>query len=257
LKYLRNTTKDINKLTAKYDKSTKGNSNSYVKLLEYSSNGDKEAAANIIYTNTHLPYEEILNNIKNEDIEKVINTYVKHRQGRWHKVGKAFETTYYTFEIMADFGAYKDLQRHRMLTQERQLFTTQHGYEIPKDIIEAKQDRLYKRAMDLTQTLYEKLEKDFPEEAQYVVTHGHLIRWKMKMNLREAFHLCELRSSPQGHPSYRKIAQEIYRLIKSVNPIVGNSMKFVNMQDPGLERLSAEVRREEKLNAVKNKTPRT
>jgi len=248
--YLKDTERDIEKVTDRYNiQSKKGER--YVRMVEYNPQGDKEAAANIVYAHTNTPYEEILKNMKDKDIKKIIETYVKHRQGRWHKVGKSLETIYYTFEIMADFGAYKDLQRHRMLTLDRQLFTTEYGYEIPEDIKGAGKEKEYSETLDNAHKLYEKVKVKYPIEAQYIVGHGNLIRWKMKMNLREAFHLCELRSSPQGHPSYRQIAQEIYKLLNEVNPVVGQNMKFVNMQNPGLERLSAEVRKEEKLNAVR------
>ena len=252
INYLKVTEKEINKIVEKYGDNSVEKCKPAVKLIEYNINGDREAAANIVYSHSNIEYEKALKNIKVADVEKLIETYVKHRQGRWHKVGKSFENIYYTFEITADFGAYKDLQRHRMLTMERQLFSTEYGYEVPEDVIEAKKNKEYIAALNSANILYKKIKTKFPIEAQYLVGHGNLVKWKMKMNLREAFHLCELRSSPQGHPSYRRIAQDIYKLICEVNPIVGKNMKFVNMQNPGLERLSAEVRREEKLNAVRN-----
>ena len=108
--------------------------------------------------------------------------------------------------------------------------------------------------MDRADQAYQQNEKEFPYQAQYLACHGHFGRWRIKLNLREAYHLCELRSSSQGHPNYRRVAQEMHRLIKEVHPILGNAMKYVDMSDPGLERLSAEVRKEDKLKMIGKKS---
>ena len=221
-----------------------------VKLLEYNKNAENILAANLLYPYSNLSYKKNLDIAKNMPEKKkknLFNNYVKYRKGRWHKPDKAFENIFYTFEITSDVGTYKDLQRHRMTTMHRQFFTTKHGYEIPKDIVKAGFEDKYINAMDSADTLYKKLKKKFPYEAQYIVSHNHFLRWKLKMNLREAFHLCELRSSPQGHPNYRETAQKIYKLICKKHPLLGDLIRYVNLEDPGLERLSAEVRKEERL----------
>jgi len=245
--------------------SEKGNKKEAVKLLGSSEILEKQsgvrlvlaepeaeikAVTAILYPNSRLDWKSLYRLVKKYSSKKLARTlenYVSQRQGRWHKVGKAFEQIYYDFEIVSDVGVYKDLERHRLLTYFRQPFTTKHGYEIPTDVIESGFEKSYRRGLDKAHKTYLKLRQRFPEQAQYLVCHGHLMRWKIKMNLREAFHLCELRSSPQGHPGYRKVAQEIYFLIKKNNPLLGNSMKFVNLTNPGLERLSSEIRKEEKL----------
>jgi thymidylate synthase ThyX len=264
INYLIKTEGDINKISTEYSSSknkktdTSLNKKS-VKMLDYDKEAEVKVAANIMFSHTNKAYDAVLKDVHKlsaKKLSKLIDTYVQNRQGRWHKVGKAFEETYYTFEIISDNGAYKDLQRHRICTQYRQLFTTQLGYEVPKEIIDAGYEKDYRKAMDTAAKTYDRVRNKFPEEAQYISCHGHLLRWTLKINLREAFHICELRSSPQGHPNYRQIAQDIYKLIKEVHPTLGNSMKFVNMEDPGLERLSAEVRKEQKiaaLNATKGK----
>jgi hypothetical protein len=133
-------------------------------------------------------------------------------------------------------------------------FTTQLGYEVPPEIADAGFEKNYRNAMDNANEAYMKIHDKFSGTGTIYRLSRSFLRWHIKLNLREAFHLCELRSSPQGHPSYRKIAQEIYKAIKKVHPALGESMRFVNMQEPGLERLSAEVRKEEKLNAVSKKS---
>lgn len=224
-----------------------------VRLLDFDKDAENKIVASILFPFAEMPYESIFQQTyKMSEKEKlnIINDFIEGRKGRWHKVGRAFEEIYYSFEVVSDMGAYKDLQRHRIATTHRQLFTTELGYEIPTDIKLAGYEEVYKSAMDLSNNLYKVLKTDFPTQAQYVVGHGHLIRWRTKINLREAFHLCELRSSPQGHPNYRVIAQDMHKIISEVNPILGKVMKFVNHEDPGLERLSAEVRKEERLKVI-------
>lgn len=222
----------------------------YVKLLDYDADAVNKIVASIMFIDSEVGFEpawDLARGLSDQDKAALIQTYVKHRQGRWHKVGVAFEEVYYSFEIHADLGVYKDLQRHRMLSRYRQLFTTHHGYQVPTEVVEVGFDGQYRGAMDQAAEAYERIEQDFPQQAQYLVGHGHLGRWRVKMNLREAFHLCELRSSSQGHPNYRLVAQEMWRLIKKVHPVLGEAMRFVDLADPGLERLSAEVRKEDKL----------
>lgn len=230
---------------------------SCVRLVQKETEAVVKAAASILYPDLSLSWEKLYTMIRKmpeKKLAEIIETYVEKREGRWHKVGRAFEEIYYGFEIISDLGVYKDLQRHRILTNFRQRFSTEHGFETPPDIIDAGLKKTYEGALKKADRTYRKIARTFPDQAQYVVCHGHLGRWRIKLNLREAFHLCELRSSPQGHPGYRKVAQEIYHEIKRADPILGTSMKFVNFTQPGLERLSAEVRKEEKLAAMKTGT---
>jgi len=231
-------------------------SSTQVTLVDYDNKALTKVAASILFPNSVLTLQQILNRVKkltSKEQEELIKNYVRERRGRWHKIGRAFEEVYYSFEIISDLGVYKDLQRHRMQSQFRQNFTTEHGFETPQDVIESGFKSEYEKAMKIADLAYKKFKNKFPYQAQYLACHGNLGRWRVKMNLREAFHMCELRSSPQGHPNYRKVAQEMYRLIKKIHPVLGGAMKYVNMQDPGLERLASEVRKEEKLDAVKRK----
>lgn len=231
-------------------------SKSTVKLIDYDKDALVKSVASILFPESNLSFEQIIKRVKKLSLrsqEKVIENYVNERKGRWHKIGRAFEQVYYSFEIISDLGVYKDLQRHRMQSQFKQNFTTEHGFEVPKDVKDAGFMSEYQKSMEIANLAYKKFKKKFPYRAQYLACHGNLGRWRIKMNLREAFHFCELRSSPQGHPNYRRVAQDIHKLIKRTHPILGNAMKFVNMQDPGLERLSSEVRKEEKLSAMRRK----
>lgn len=219
-------------------------------LHDFDKDAVNKTIASIFFAHSEVGYESCYRRAKDlSDAEKtrVIDTYVSQRNGRWHKVGSAFEEVYYSFEILADLGTYKDLQRHRILSRYRQRFTTNHGYEIPDHIIRAGFEESYRKALDIASETYLLIESEFPYQSQYLVCHGHRGRWRLKMNLREAFHLCELRSSPQGHPNYRLVAQEMHRKITEVHPILGNAMKYVDHSDPGLERLSSEIRKRDKL----------
>ena len=127
---------------------------------------------------------------------------------------------------------YRDLHRHRILTQERQDFTTVHGYDMPQEIEQAGFKADFVRSMDHAAELYEQLHRELPVQAQYVVPFAYRIRWTMKLNLREAVHIGELRTMPQGHPDYRLIVQDMWREISRVHPLLASRRKI-----PGLEHL--------------------
>ncbi len=176
----------------------------------------------------------------------LIRAYVGGRASRFHRPGRAFEEARYTFDLLADIGAYRDLQRHRMLTQERQRFGVQHGYVVPPEIDEYGLGMAFRAALDQAGEVVAAIAADLPDEAQYAVPFAYRVRWRVTLNLREAYHLCELRSAPQGHPGYRRIAQEMYRQIAAVHPVLAEGMRFVDMNDYALERLDAERRLDEK-----------
>ena len=132
--------------------------------------------------------------------------------------------------------------RHRMNTQQRQLFTTQIGFEIPEEIKLAGFETKVLECINKTNGLYEQIAGANPVLAQYAVLHGHFVRWSLGMNDREAMHLTELRSTPQGHPQYRRIAQKIHELITARSPWRGEAMKFVDYNDYYWSRADSEAR---------------
>ena len=139
---------------------------------------------------------------------------------------------------------YRDLHRHRLLSQERQPFSTAHGYDTPPEIVEAGHGSLFAECMARAHELYEVVKKDHPAEAAYIVPFAYRVRWYVTMNLREAVHLCELRSMPQGHPDYRIVVQEIWRRIEEVHPGLAAWGTFVNRDAYRLGRLQSEMRTE-------------
>lgn len=213
-----------------------------VKILDYEKNGLEKIVAAIIFENSNLDYQKIYGKVKKMSKKKkeaIFKAYVSFRENRHHKVGRALENVYFSFEVMADFGVYKDLMRHRILTRHRQLFTNEFSYAVPKEIDLLGFGKIYRQAADAAVDAFLKIKEKYPIEAQYLVLHGAYNRFYMKMNLREVVHLTELRSSPQGHPSYRKIAQEIAKAVIKKYPIFKGALSFVDYNDYQLERFSA------------------
>lgn len=213
-----------------------------VTLVDWEKQSEGKIIAALIFENSHFSLKEsyqLAKKLKKEEKEAIIEAAVWGRENRHHKVRRAFEQGYFTFEVAADWGVYKDLMRHRILTRHRQLFTNELGYFIPEEIKKTPFATAYKNAADLAVEAYGKIKKQFPIEAQYLVIHAAYNRFMMKLNLREAVHLCELRSSPQGHPSYRQIAQKIAQAIIKKYPVFNKVLKFVDYQQYHLERLTA------------------
>lgn len=208
------------------------------------------ALAAILYTHSHLPLaslREAVQRMTAGEKERLVDEAMGRRANRRHKPGRALENVHYTFDILANYGAYRDLQRHRMLTQEKQALSTRHGYDMPPEIPEAGFERDFRECMEAAKESFEAIHKDLPDQASYVVPMAFRLRWYMSMSLREAYFLCELRSSRQGHPDYRRIAQQMYLRIKDVHPLLAKHMKFVDMSDYSLERLEAEKKLDRKL----------
>jgi thymidylate synthase ThyX len=225
------------------------NGSAQVVLAKYDPAAEINTVAAILYPRTTLSYPEVKLRVGRFSISqcrRIIETYVGDRASRFQRPGRAFEEIYYTFDILADIGAYRDLHRHRVLTQERQSFTTRHGYITPTEIETAGLAEIYREAMDRTAVAFEEVAKDFPIAAQYMVPFACLTRWRIKLNLREAYHFIELRSARQGHPTYRRVAQDMYRLICAVHPSLASPI-MVDMEDYQLERLGAEQRLDEKI----------
>jgi thymidylate synthase ThyX len=226
-----------------------------VALIDYDAQAEEKTIAAIMYSHGRQPLmqlREIAAKLSDEDRRKILEEFFGKRRHRRDKLSRAFENVYYTFDILGNLGLYRDLHRHRILTQERQDFTTVHGYDTPPEIEEAgfksEFDDCMKRAADL----YERIYADLPSESQYVVPFAYKIRWYMKMNLREALHMVELRTMPQGHPDYRFICQEMWRLIQEVHPALAECGKFIDWKKYRLGRLQSEMRTEFKKSAMED-----
>jgi thymidylate synthase ThyX len=251
--YLVDTRNAISELARYYIKHIKVEENPQsVKLLNFEDNSESEikVASAILYEYAEgQSLERITQYIRSimpEDRQKIIQTYTKFRTNRRDRPGRAFEIVEYTFEMFTNFGMFRDLHRHRILTMERQLLSTKHGYDIPAEIIDLDIAKDYKDCMYNCKEVYEIISKKMPEAAQYIVNFAYRYPYFIKVNLREACHIIELRTVPQGHPDYRYACQKMFSQIKRVHPILADGMKFVDLNRYELERLDAEKNAEKK-----------
>jgi hypothetical protein len=222
-------------------------------LVDYDPDAEVKTVAAILYPHTDLPLNEVralAARLTDAERLAIIRAYVGERASRFHRPGRAFEEPYYTFDLLADLGAYRDLQRHRVLTQERQSYSVRHGYVTPPELADAGLSAAYGAALERAATTVETIAADLPEQAQYAVPLAFRVRWRIKLNLREVYHLTELRSAPQGHPAYRRIAQALAAAVREIHPALAEGMRFVDMGDYALERLDAERRLDSKLSRL-------
>jgi thymidylate synthase ThyX len=214
-------------------------------LTDWDPDGEDKVLAAICYPHTHLTEAQLLERVRRlpaDDRVALMHAYVGDRSNRRYKPGRAFERTGYRFDILGDYGAFRDLQRHRMLTIEWQELTPYHGFDLPEPVVDAGLETSYVDAMQRSRDLYDELREPFREQASYAVALGFKLRYAMQMNAREAMHLCELRSSPQGHTSYRRIAQAMHREIaeRAGHRAIAAAMIHVDHETYDLERLDAE-----------------
>jgi thymidylate synthase ThyX len=251
--YLIETARAARSLAARTAQAARVSPSEPVTLVDYDTDAEDKVLAAILYPHARYPLHQlrgIVAQIKKNDRRKIFEEHFGKRRHRRDKPGRAFENVYYTFDIIGNLGAYRDIHRHRILTQERQGFTTVHGYDTPQEIQEAGFKPDFDLCMARAADLYDKIYRDFPGEAQYVVPFAYRTRWYMKMNLREAVHLCELRTMPQGHPDYRFIAQEMWRKIQKVHPTLAEVGRFIDWKSYRLGRLQSEMRTEFKKSVM-------
>lgn len=220
-----------------------------VRLVSFDPEGPVKTAAALLFPYGHgglLELQNFCRSLPEEDLSRILDAACNARDNRRHKSPRALEQASFTFEILADFGIYRDLQRHRMLTQEKQLLTCNFDYYIPSELVGTEFYRDYCDALDKAKDTYDIIAKELPEEAQYVVPMAYNIHWYFHCNLRGLQWLCELRSSPQGHPAYRLIAQEMARQASAAVPLFERFFKFVDYEGYELGRLNSELRTEEK-----------
>jgi thymidylate synthase ThyX len=228
-----------------------------VELIDFDPDAEIKLVAAMLYSHSDLPEHQLERRAAAMTVDErlaVMRAYIGQRDNRRHKPGRALERAYYRFDILADYGAFRDLQRHRMLTIEWQQLTTDHGYDRPEAVDAAGQGGLFDAAMSRSADLYEAMQPGFPIQASYAVSLAYRIRFMMQMNVREAMHLIELRTSTQGHPAYRFVAQEMHRLIaeQAGHKAIAEMMKFVDHSpEPALERLDAERRAENRRISVR------
>jgi thymidylate synthase ThyX len=220
-----------------------------VELLDWDPEAEDKLLAAICYPHTNLPESQIMARVQTLGTDEriaLLRAYVGDRENRRHRPGRAFERVDYRFDVVSDYGAFRDLQRHRMLTIDWQPLTPNHGYVRPDLVDSAGMTDVFDDAMSRSAALYDALRHDFPHQASYAVSMAYRIRYSMQFNAREAMHMLELRSSPQGHPAYRRVALEMHRLIaeKAGHRAIAQAMSHMTEEVPELERLESERRAE-------------
>jgi len=217
-----------------------------VTLTDFDPDGELKVVAAALYSVSALPDDELLARaraLSADDRAALLRAYVGTRANRRHKPGRAFERTSYRFDILADYGAFRDLQRHRLLTLDWQPLSPRHGCTEPAAIEEAGALADWRAVMNASAQLYDGLVSEgLGDAAPYAVVMAYRIRFYMEMNAREAMHVIELRTSPQGHPSYRRVCQLMHRAIADVagHRAIADAMQFVDHSVVELERLQSE-----------------
>lgn len=223
-----------------------------VTLTDFDPDGEAKVVAAALYPGSSLSDGELLaiaRRMSSEERLNVLTASVGDRGNRRHKPGRAFERTSYRFDILTDYGAFRDLQRHRLMTIEWQALTARHGFSRPEAVVEAGGESDWRMVMEQSAELFEALDAaGLPQVAQYAVSMAYRVRFVMDMNAREAMHVIELRTAPAGHPAYRRVCQQMHRLIADTagHHAIAGAMKFADHSVVELERLQEERRLEQK-----------
>ncbi len=219
-----------------------------VVLTDFDPEGEVKVTAAALYAVSDLPDDQLLARARRMTADEraaVLRAYFGERTNRRHKPGRAFERTGYRFDVLTDYGAFRDLQRHRLLTLEWQPLGPRYGYGVPEAVEAVSAGGDWRRVMEASAALHDALrEAGLNAVAPYAVCMAHRIRFYMELNAREAMHVLELRTAPQGHPAYRRVCQAMHRLIaeEAGHRALAAAMQFVDHSAVELERLEAERR---------------
>ncbi len=223
-----------------------GSAGPSVRLVRHDGEEDDLLTA-LLFESTSASQASIRDRLANLDADErtaLLSDLVGARANRRHRPGRGFEALRYRFEIVADYGAFRDLQRHRMLTVQWQPLSPDLGAGVPEQVEVAGCGEEYRRALDVSRRAYERLvERRLPRAAPYALCLGYRIRFILDLNAREAMQLIELRSGREGHPSYRAVAHEMHAQIAAMHPAVAGAMSHVDREtEPRLERILSEMR---------------
>jgi thymidylate synthase ThyX len=254
--YLTDTRTRIDAAAARFVGAIDAEDRDEVTLTDFDPEGETKVVAAALYAASDLSDQQLqalARGLSADDRAAILRAYVGARGNRRHKPGRAFERTSYRFDVLADYGAFRDLQRHRLLTLEWQPLGARHGYIEPAAIDEAGARQDWRSVMDRSADLYERMiAAGLADAASYAVVMAYRVRFYMEMNAREAMHVIELRTAPQGHPSYRRICQLMHRAIADVagHRAIAGAMQFADHSTVELERLQSERSLEKKRSAA-------
>ncbi len=244
--YRSNTYKAMESIAKKNLQDSYGQYEEPVRLANVWPRNELDLLPDMLYEHSSLSLEEIRRVVDGwsyDKREKVFKSYIGERLNRRHKPGRAIEKAHYSWDLVCDYGIFRDLQRHRMVDDlQWQALTPRYGYDVPELVEEAGLSDQYEECFDISVRLHSEMQSaKFELESQYATLFGHRMRWKITYNARQAFHFHELRTTPQGHPGYRKLVKQMHDKLCEVHPLIGEAMKFVNTdEDPELTRLAAE-----------------
>ncbi len=245
--YRANTAKAVQKLAKEYlPESHAPAASDAVSLVDFWPKNELLLVPDMLYEHSNLSLEQLQSNVNDWPYDQkveVFKAYMGERLNRRHKPSRAIEKAHYSWDLVCDYGIFRDLQRHRMVDDMNwQLLTPRYGYDVPKLVEDAGLTDQFEACFEVSLKLYGFLQQaGYPLEAQYATLMGHKMRWKVTYNAREAFHLHELRTSPQGHPGYRKLVMQMHEKLAEVHPLLAEAMQFVNTdEDAELTRLAAE-----------------
>ncbi len=256
--YRANTKRAVAKLASELLPAAHTEANEPVTLTAVWPRNELELIPDMLYEHSNLSLSELkkaTEKLPYDKKEEIFKTYIGERLNRRHRPGRALEKAHYSWDLVCDYGIFRDLQRHRMVDDLNwQLLTPRYGYEVPELVEEAGLTETFENCFDLSLELYSYLQAEGYElEAQYATLLGHKMRWKLTYNAREAFHFHELRTSPQGHPGYRKLVLQMHEKLAEVHPLMTEAMAFVNKgEDDKLTRLAAERYTQYKLQNLSN-----
>lgn len=255
--YLANTRHHVKQLAEEYlPDSYASDVTEPVTLVDFWPRNELLLVPDMLYEHSNLSQEQLQAEVNDWPYEKkvqVLKAYMGERLNRRHRPGRALEKAHYAYDLVCDYGIFRDLQRHRMVDDLNwQQLTPRYGYDVPKLVEEADLTEDFETCFEISLKLYSLLQQEgYALEAQYATLLGHKMRWKVTYNAREAFHLHELRTAPQGHPGYRKLVQQMHDKLTEVHPLLGEAMQFVNQgEDEELTRLAAERYTQFKLNQL-------
>jgi thymidylate synthase ThyX len=252
--YWRATRERIEDVTAETLVGVEAEPRNEVTLTDFDPEGEVKVVAAVLYAASGLPDDQLLaiaRELTPEQRVEIVAASVGERGNRRHKPGRAWERTSYRFDVCCDYGAFRDLQRHRPLTIEWQRLTTRLGSSRPTEIDEAGLASDWDHVLEASGEMERRLlDAGLDEVAPYAVAMAYRIRFVMQMSAREAMHLTELRSQAQGHPTYRRVAQAMHRAIAAVHPTLGSAFTYLSYEDVDLERLEAERRTDAKRRAL-------
>jgi thymidylate synthase ThyX len=244
--YLAETKSAVKALAQKYEAPTHSTELDSVNLVSYWPKNELDLVPDMLYEHSTASLKGLEAQCQAwayDQKAEVFQAYIGERLNRRQKPGRAFEKAHYSWDLMCDYGIFRDLQRHRIVDDLNwQQLTPRYGYETPELVEAAGLTVDFDTCFELSMKLYDfLLSAGYTAEAQYATLLGHKMRWKITYNAREAFHLHELRTTPHGHPGYRKLVMHMHQKLAEVHPLTAAAMKFVNTdEDPELSRLAAE-----------------